>query len=537
MILNILKFITTTSAVLLLASTVFAQGSFSGGLQLNGNFFQRDTTIGAAGTPQYDNLLYGGESWFNLNYRISGFDFGLRFDLYQNSNLPNPLDAYTGQGIGYCSIQKSVQKLGITVGHFYDQIGSGIVFRSYEERPLAIDNALLGVRLTYDLTDNWQVKAFTGRQKNPFGANGLIVGNYKPIIKGVNIEGFLEIGETASIVPGIGMINRTLDQESIDLIVADINTYSPIDSFIPKYNVYSMTAYNTLTAGDISWYVEGAYKTKEAIQGPNGQFINRDGTMLFSSLSYSRKGLGITLSGKRAENFTLRTSPTEVLNNGLLNYLPPMSRQSSKRLLARYNAAVQELGEWGFQVDILFRAGKNISGNVNFSNISDLNNNLLYREIYTEAKYKKSRVWSLLGGVQYQQYNQEIFEGKPGVPLVQSIVPYTEFTYKFSDKKKSIRTELQYQYTEQDFGQWIFGLVEFNIAPHWSFSASDMINIVPKKSSDIEHYYSFSTTYTRKANQFTLSYVKQVEGIVCTGGVCRFEPAFNGVKVQVTSRF
>jgi len=522
---------------MLIVCGLSAQGSFSGGLQLNGNFFQRDTAIGASGTPQYDNLLYGGEGWFNLNYRISGFDFGLRFDLYQNSNLPNPLDAYTGQGIGYWSIQKSVQKLGITVGHFYDQIGSGIIFRAYEERPLAIDNALLGIRLTYDLTQNWQVKAFTGRQKNPFGANGFIIGNYKPIIKGLNLDGFHTIGETGSTAPGIGVINRTLDQESIDLVVADINTYAPIDSFIPKYNVYSVTAYNTLTLGNIAWYVEGAYKTEEAILGANGKYISRDGTMAYSSLSYSRKGLGITLSGKRAENFVLRTSPAEVLNNGLLNYLPPMARQNSKRLLARYNAAVQELGEWGFQVDVLFKAGKYINGVINYSNVSDLNNNLLYREIYTEARYKKSRVWSLTGGVQYQQYNQEVFEGKPGVPLVQSVVPNLEFTYRFPDKKKSFRAELQYQYTEQDFGQWLYGLVEFNIAPNWSFSASDMINIVPKKSSKVEHYYSFSTSYTQKANQFTLSYVKQVEGVVCTGGVCRFEPAFNGVRVQVNSRF
>ncbi len=522
---------------ILLCSGLFAQGSFSGGLQHNSNFFQRDTTIGAAGTPQYDNLLYGGESWFNLNYRISGFDFGLRFDIYQNSNLPNPLDAYTGQGIGYWAIQKSVQKLGITVGHFYDQIGSGIVFRAYEERPLAIDNALLGIRLTYDLTDNWQLKAFTGRQKNPFGANGFIVGNYQPIIKGASVEGYLNIGETSSAVPGIGILNRTLDQASIDLIVADINTYAPIDSFIPKYNVYTVTAYNTLTVGNVSWYAEGAYKSQEAILGSSGKYISRDGSMLYTSLSYSRKGLGITLSGKHAKNFTLRTSPSEVLNNGLLNYLPPMARQNSKRLLSRYNAAVQELGEWGFQADVLFKASKKISGNVNFSNILDLNNDLLYREVYTEVKYKHSRTWNLVGGVQYQQYNQEVFEGKPGVPLVQSIVPNVELTYKFADKKKSIRTELQYQYTEQDFGQWLYGLLEFNIAPHWSFSASDMINIVPKKSSDVEHYYSFSTTYTHKANQFTLAYVKQVEGVVCTGGVCRFEPAFSGVKVQINSRF
>lgn len=524
-------------AVLLTNISLSGQGTFSGGLQLNGNFFQRDTTIGASGTPQYDNLLYGGEGWLNLNYSISGFDFGLRFDMYQNSNLPNPLDAYTGQGIGYWSIKKKVQKLGITVGHFYDQLGSGIVFRAYEERPLAIDNAILGMHLTYDLTEDWQIKAFTGRQKNPFGANGFIIGNYKPIIKGLGFEGYVPIKDNVTLVPGIGVVNRTLDQESMDLIVADINTYAPVDSFIPKYNVFVFSAYNTLTAGDFSWYVEGTYKTNEAILGRDGILIDRNGTVFYSSLSYSRKGLGITLQGKRTENFSFRTSPAEILNNGVINYLPTMTRQNTKRLASRYNAAFQELGELGFQADVLFRISKKISGLVNFSNITDLDGELLYREIFTEAKFSRFGPWALNAGVQYQQYNQEVFEGKPGVPLVESIVPHAEFTYKFSDKKKSLRTEWQYQYTKQDFGQWLYGLIEFNIAPNWSFSASDMINIVPKKSNVKEHYYSFSTSYTQKANKFTLSYVKQVEGIICTGGVCRFEPAFNGAKVTVNSRF
>jgi hypothetical protein len=36
---------------------------------------------------------------------------------------------------------------------------------------------------------------------------------------------------------------------------------------------------------------------------------------------------------------------------------------------------------------------------------------------------------------------------------------------------------------------------------------------------------------------FGVSYVKQVEGIVCTGGVCRYEPAFNGVRLNLQARF
>ena len=51
------------------------------------------------------------------------------------------------------------------------------------------------------------------------------------------------------------------------------------------------------------------------------------------------------------------------------------------------------------------------------------------------------------------------------------------------------------------------------------------------------HYPRFDIYYTHKSSRFSLSYVKQVEGVVCAGGICRLEPAFSGVKFGLTSTF
>ena len=102
--------------------------------------------------------------------------------------------------------------------------------------------------------------------------------------------------------------------------------------------------------------------------------------------------------------------------------------------------------------------------------------------------------------------------------------------------------------TEQDYGGWLFGLAEFTMAPHWTFTISDMYNVSPNpKNDDIAtgsdgkklklHYPRFDVFYTYHSNRFSISYVKQVEGIVCTGGICRLEPAFSGVKLAVSSTF
>lgn len=89
-----------------------------------------------------------------------------------------------------------------------------------------------------------------------------------------------------------------------------------------------------------------------------------------------------------------------------------------------------------------------------------------YTEVFTQVSVKKPRKWTLLAGVQYQEYNQELYEGKPGVPSVKAVIPYADYLIKVN-QKTSFRTELQYMSTKQDHGSWVYGLEEFSISPHW----------------------------------------------------------------------
>ncbi len=533
-------------------------GQVSGSLQTNANFFIRDSLIGAANTPQYDRQLYGAEAWLNLNYNNWGFDFGLRFDAFNNSNLLNPTDSYSDQGIGMWFIKKQVDKLGITAGYIYDQIGSGIIFRAFEERPLLIDNALIGLRLDYSLGENWKIKGFTGRQKQQFSS-------YRPIIKGVNVEGFVstEDENAWTLAPGLGIVNRTLDDQAMNSLVSVLNTYGQDYIFIPKFNTYAFSAYNTLSKGAWSWYLEGAYKTPDAQNDPfaetiinqdtitGDRFFQKAGSVLYSNLSYAGDRFGVSVEGKRTENFSWRTRPQEQANRGTLNFIPPMARSNTYRLTSRYNAATQELGELSFQVDLRYAPSKKMSFNLNASNIQNLDNELLYREIYAEMTVKIKRNTTIIAGVQRQEYNQERFEVKPNVPLVRTITPFFEYQYKFTPRKL-LRVEVQYMHMEEDvaanagadFGSWAWIQAEYTLAPHWTFAAANMFNAVPGVASPVEngqrkalYYPRFDVFYTIKSNRFSLSYIKQVEGVVCTGGICRLEPAFSGFRFAVTSTF
>lgn len=522
-------------------------GYFSGSFQNNTNFFIRDEKIGAYNLPHYDNYKVGTDNWLELKYTNEKFELeaGVRVDFFYNSILRVPTSPYTGVGVGNFFIKKRVKDLTITAGYIYDQIGSGIIYRSFEERALGIDNPLLGARLEYNIKDKVKLKAFAGAQKLKFSFQ-------KPLILGFNADGnFALKNGKATFQPGVGVLNRSMDQENINQVVATIESYDTLGRFVPKYNTYAFTVYNTLTAGGFSWYAEGAYKTTEAIKkdqirDAKDSLINSTGNCVFTSLNYSQKGIGITLQFKRTENFYLHTSPnaTEGLFDGLVNFLPPVSKQNSLRLPARYFAPSLENRELAFGAEVTYSPNRKMSFTAQGSYIRDFllekynpSDTAFFGEAYIAGMFKPTKSLEMEFGFMYARYNKFLYR-KEGDHKVDAYTPFAELTYKIN-KKHSLRWEFQYQHVKKDYGQWLYALMEYNFAPHFSFAVSDMWNFDPNPdiNANANHYYSVFAGYTVGANRFTLSYVKQVEGIVCTGGVCRLEPAFSGVKIGVNSTF
>jgi len=532
--------------LLILPIAISAQdrGDFSGALQTNVNFFIKDASIGAINIPQYDKGLIGVDTWLNLNYSLKGYNAGVRLDFFRNSNLLIPTAAYSAEGLGKAFINKRFDKLFVELGYIYGQIGSGIIFRSYEERPLLIDNALVGAKASYDISDNWTASGFVGKQKNQFSLN-------EGLLKGGSIEGFYSTGSDdapLSFSPGIGLVNRNHSQQTVDRLVNIVKQYIGDERIGLKYNTYLTSVYNSLNYQDLTFYVEYAYKSAEAFRDPNsigteltgqqtfGKFVNEPGSVLYTSLNFGDEKLGVTVELKRTENFNFKTDPTLNGIMGLVGYLPPMSRENTYRLTSRYTPTTQDLSERAIQTEIRYRHDKKLSVLGNYARITDLNDLLLYREYFLQFQYKQKRKWLLIAGIQGVNYNQEVFEVKPNAPLVKTITPFAELLYRFTNKR-SIKTELQFLKTDEDLGSWLFGLVEVGLAPHWLFEASGMYNVDPSSGGEKIFYPTLGAVYNYKTHRLGFRYVKQVEGIVCAGGICRLEPAFSGVKFTINSSF
>ncbi len=539
------------------------KGQFSGNLLLTYQKYVRDDSIGAS-TKVYKENTASADAWLFMQYRIKGYSFILRYDAFNNSPLLDPQDAYTNHGIGFWQINKSVDKLDITMGSFYDQFGTGVLFRAYEQRQIGIDYAIQGMRLKYNINDKWAIKGFAGNQKgnikNRFGFA-------KQVISGLNIEGNIDLGKDSkygALQVGASAVNRTLDRETMDRLVGTINTYDLADRFYPKYNVYGGNAYLTYTKNNFSWTVEGNVKSKEAIMDDNTKFYLKSGNVLYTSMSWGKSGwnlgnhtasVGLNVQARHVDYFSFRTAPTENLLNGLVSYLPSMTRQNTYRLLSRYNAPGQAMGEDGIQGEIEFKPRKGTQIFFNGSYVQTLASNgklnmatgvkeaeKLFSENYLEVVQKIGKHDKLKLGVQRIVYNQTRYESEPEYVPVKTFTPFGEWLHTMN-QGKSLRVEWQYLNTKNDQGSFANLMIEMFVNKNLSIAVADMVNVVPHRyermiiADKVLHYPTFFIGYTEKSTVFTLAFLKQQQGVNCSGGICREEPAFSGVRFTVSSNF
>jgi len=287
------------------------QGRFSGDFQMNVKVFDRDDAI-TPNTDFYKWSYTGMEMWFNLNYiHESDLEIGLRFDAFNNSDLfSGGQTINNGLGLGRVYVKKKIGKLALQVGHIYDQVGNGFIYRTYENRGLGLDSPLFGLKAQYDLHENLQLKAFGGKLKSITDFVGTgdkeLFDVYEPFIKGVNLEGSFKLGESGvTIAPGYGFVNRTVDQASMGLIVNNINSQPLHTRFVPKYNAFAHSFYTSVYMKNFTILGEYAWKSDDTMRDTrldSGNYlISEEGQVLFGSVGYSVKGFGVSrpLSGYR----------------------------------------------------------------------------------------------------------------------------------------------------------------------------------------------------------------------------------------------
>jgi hypothetical protein len=475
----------------------------------------------------------------------NGFSAGLRYESYENPLLGFDQN-WKGSGVGYRFAKFTNEKITVTVGNFYDQFGNGLIFRSYEERQLGIDNAMDGIHVLLTPIKGLQVKGFIGEQREFFKKG-------TGVVRGV--DGELQLND---------LIPTWVDHKlRLTLGGSFVSRYQKDDSpskILPP-NVGASAGRITVGYGKFSFNGEYAYKINDPSY--DNDYIYKPGQAIYTNFSFAKKGFGARLSSKWIDNMSFRSERGASLTNLTLDYLPAISKTYTYRLSTLYPYSTQPNGESGYAGEVYFKlkSGSLLGGhygttvsvngsvvnNIKTTTASDvhlgyestpfsMSKDVYYQDCAFEINRKFSSHTKVILSYIYQVYNKDKIEGKVDLPNVTAHTVVVDITQKLTDLK-SLRFEMQHLSTLEDKGNWAMLLTEYTIAPAWSFFASDEYNYGNTNSDQRFHYYSGGFAYTQGPTRIGLSYARQRGGLLCVGGICRQVYASNGFNINITSRF
>lgn len=573
---NIKRFLIISSTALL-CKTSYAQlsnelGAIHGNFQIDAANYQQDTAIG---TPDLEGKVLRYNAFGNINYQKGGFSAGVRFESY-NPPLLGYLTDYKGSGIPYRFARYKHKDIDITVGSFYEQFGSGITLRSYENRGLLYDNALDGMRVIFTPKNGITLKGLVGKQREYMLASP----NDAGVVRGLDGEiNFMELFDSilgkskTKVILGGSFVSKYEKDDNPTLVLPE--------------NVGISAGRLTILRGGFNFNTEYAYK----INDPSYQNLHsyKEGQALIASASYGTDGFSAMLSGKMIDNMSYkskRDKSTPTID--IINYIPDFTKFHTYSLMAYYPYATQPNGEVGGTAEIQYKVKKgtwlggkygmdvtlngsayyaldtiginpsqdsikHLKYSTNYGNIGDE----YYHDVNIEITKKLSKKLKLTLMYANQFFNQSLVRfgtiDKEEHPDVSSHIGVLDITWRYKTGS-AIRFETQgffatYDYKEHKYdingkeniesntGSWISELIEWTPNTHWSITLADQYNYNNPVEAKRVHYYFGMVGYTNGPTRISLSYGRQREGVFCAGGVCRQVPSSSGLMISISSSF
>ena len=519
-------------------------------------------------------------TYFDFTINAPYVSAGARFQFtkwplpgFEETSMPG----FAGWGVPYFWVTGKYKWLQVTAGDFYEQFGSGLIMRTYQERALGVDGALRGARIKLNPGKGVYFTALTGRERRFWEHTPDLVWGadaewspHESFASAFNPQYGVTLGFSY-----VGKHNKRGNGDNITTIIDN--------------NQYRLNFPTTVAAfdGRIStrlkdFSILAEYATKNNDPNAINNYIYSRGNVELLSVSYAANGFSAYVQAKRSENMAFLSDQEEQMN-AFINYLPAFTNTQTYTLAALYPYATDYNGEWAYQAEVryLFKRNTPLGGkygtNVKLSGsyIADLYNQapvgpkvevdnngtveilttnpaiigtdgyrspfwktggLRYADINFEINKKLTRSLQLTFFYLFQRLNYDKIFGHPTEHGNEEMVTANTFILEGQWKiarRTQLRWELQYLTTHQDDKDWVCALAELSLAPHWMFTLSDNYNCGMTK----EHYYTAMVTFNYRANRFALSFARNRAGFNCSGGVCRWVPASKGFSLSYNYTF
>ena len=488
--------------------------------------------------------IYASNNYLKVDYYKGRFSAGTQLEGYFPHLVGYPDNLYK-MALSNLYANWRDNSYSVTLGTFYEQFGSGLLFRSWEDRALGLNNAILGARATYNFQDYLSLKVLwgiprlgTGNDNGRFFGFGLTKVNVAGADLSILLSKIFGMDQASLAIEG-SVLNK---HETVNDEKAALGYRSNILGWSGRVN-YEYGGF--FAKGE---YVDAGKQMANPLTSPT------KGNAQLVELGYNGRGLGITMTGRRMQHMTQRLYTYRYIGsdnpvNNILSYRPAMSTQYTYMLttLNPYSPIIGDKidasGEIGGQIDAFynFRRGTKLGGkrgmkiHANFATYYSLKGTVSSKLLFRDFSFDVEKQWSkkfkttLLYSV--QEYNKEL-ESNNDIKIGLSHIVVADMLYKFTSKF-STRMELQYLVSKNYQKDWMAALLEVNFAPHWSIFVSDMYNHGESK----KHYYNGGVSFAMNHLRIAAGYGRYRAGFICSGGVCRPIRSYTGANLTLTASF
>ena len=531
-------------------------GKLSGGFESLAQYYIDDPKTG----DFQEEDPFRSNNYLRINYDYKNWFAHVQVESYEPNAVLNFYPKYQGTDLGTFALGYRGKKLEVTLGHIYEQYGSGLALRTWEDRQIGVNNAIRGASVKYRPTRDLEVSALVGRMRDGFEVSDGTIYAFNAELGLSSLFKF----ESTGLDLGFSYVGRD----------EDLDIDNP--NFESLTNVYSMRL--DLSEGNVYSSLEYVIKGEDVYSELGNIIEDRyfDGGAVLFNFGFAKSGLGIDATFRRMENmanFSERDESANVFNQNFINFIPALTKQHDYGLTNIYVYQAQprltfnplfESGEIGGQIDIFYniKKGTTLGGKYgtklafNFASWSGLKGDFnitertyedteffgfgekYFEEFSLDVRKKWSPKWSSIFSLVNTFYNARFIEDRIGEVNATAIVG--EVTRKL-DGGKSIRAELSHLFSNDELperaGDWAGGTLEYNFNSNISLFATDIWNYGNPDEDRQVHYYTFGGSFTKGATRIMASYGRQRGGLVCIGGICRFVPENTGFSLSVSTSF
>ncbi len=453
-------------------------------LQLQAQISFRNQLVYTHWKKEQRNIL---EDWADVTWQHNWFKAGLRYEI---NHPPDPYifpkdSLLKNYELTFRYLQFAYHKMHLTVGNFYEMFGRGLTLRTYEDRNLRVDTNIEGVRF-HLAQKKFKFKAFAGRMRDKYNRRDDFINGYDA-----------ELRPRRDLQVGASLLYNSRSGQKTQHVWSGRVNYSH-----DRGDVY-------FEAVRPQWTPAYSY---------------------YAAANFAFERLAVTAEIKDYNHMSFKNGyETEY------NAAPSVTREHVFSLLNRHPHALNQDDERGYQLEASYNFNDDMQLLANHSQTFTHDRKRIFAEYYLEWNH-------FLGDkIEYHVAADWNYDFSTNT---ENVTPLVDGAFNLSERDQ-LHVSVQHQHTKNrlDLSEYDneFLLLEYSRSPLLSAAiVSEYTNKDQLRNVQMErHFWIYGTMSFNfwKNQRLSLLYGTRREGFICVGGVCRYEPEFEGIEIKLTNRF